>query len=242
MSDPEKKGFADKFHAWVQTAGIVIASFWGVYAFVYKEITIPESAPVNVSIDLELEKTGKNYIDVADEKSLIAVEMKASASNPSPRKLYLLPNYWVVYGIRLRPGASEIFNEQAYDKIADYTIEKHNDRTSQDVVALGTIFPDDVLNPGEKIVRKIVLHVPPGKYDLLFAHSSIPSVTKEWKNRQFALDWKLKKEDNSVHPSWYSEENNGVRGKPLDEEQIKKIENIYELQVAVKSSEISLWQ
>lgn len=123
---------------------------------------------------------------------MIAVEMQASASNPSPRRVYLLPNYWVVYGIRIRPGANETFNEQAYDKIADFAIEKHNERTSDDVIAIGIMFTDSVLNPGEKIVRKLVLHVPPNKYDLLHAQSEMPTSTKEWENR-LALEWKLKK-------------------------------------------------
>jgi hypothetical protein len=240
MSDLEKKGFAGNFHAWVQTAGIIVASAWGVYVFAYKEIAIPKSAPVNVSIDLQLQKTGKNYINVVDEKSLIAVEMQASASNPSTRKVYLLPNYWVVYGIRIRPEASETFNEQAYDKIGDFTIEKHNERTSDDVVAIGIMFFDGVLNPGEKIVRKLVIHVPPNKYDLLHAYTHIPTSTKEWENR-LALEYKLKKEDNQVLESWYHVESNGER-KLLDDEQITKTANIYELQSAVKYSELSLWR
>lgn len=40
----------------VQTTAIVLAGVWALYTFVYKEILLPKSAPVNVSIDLQLKK------------------------------------------------------------------------------------------------------------------------------------------------------------------------------------------
>jgi hypothetical protein len=74
--------FSKELNTWVQTVGILIAAVWGVYTFIFKEIWIPESAPVNVTVDLQLNKLGvSNSTDKSGSKQLMAVQMKLSAAN-----------------------------------------------------------------------------------------------------------------------------------------------------------------
>src|SRR5690349_16115704 len=41
----QKRTFAEQLNTWMQIAGILIAAVWGVYTFVFKEITTPKAAP-----------------------------------------------------------------------------------------------------------------------------------------------------------------------------------------------------
>ena len=76
----------------------------GCWTFIFKEIEVPKSAPVNISLNLQLKKieTPQN------NEVLSAIEMKISATNPSTREIYLLPNAWVAYGghIAASPASS----------------------------------------------------------------------------------------------------------------------------------------
>src|SRR6266513_4802955 len=116
-TDPPKRSLGERLNTWVQTIGILIAAAWGVYTFVHKEITAPRAAPVNISLDLQLKKLGANE----PNKELVAVELKASATNPSTREIHLLPNLWTAYGINVvaaKPNDSD-FRKLLVSSLAD---------------------------------------------------------------------------------------------------------------------------
>jgi hypothetical protein len=71
----------DTIRSWITTIGVVIALAWGVCTFIYKEILEPESAPVNVSIDLGIQAAGIEK-DV-DPNTLSAVRAYARGSGSS---------------------------------------------------------------------------------------------------------------------------------------------------------------
>ena len=109
MARSSERTIGQEVNTWVQTFGILVAAAWGVYTFIYKEIVLPKSAPVNISVNLELKTIGpSNPQETEAKKQLIAVEMKVSATNPSPREVYLLPSIWFAYGYVDRP-TDEIF-------------------------------------------------------------------------------------------------------------------------------------
>jgi hypothetical protein len=68
----KERTIGETINTWMQIAGILLAGAWGVYTFFEKEVFIPKSAPVNISINLQLKKVGTGS---ASQASLAAVEM-----------------------------------------------------------------------------------------------------------------------------------------------------------------------
>src|SRR6266404_5182874 len=83
----------------MQIVGILIAAIWGVYTFFEKEVFIPKSAPVNISVNLQLKKVATGS---GNQAGLTAVEMNVSATNPSTREIHLLPSAWSARGVRIK--------------------------------------------------------------------------------------------------------------------------------------------
>ncbi len=94
MTTPTKRTFGETLNTWVQTVGILIAAAWGVWTFYFKEVDAPKSAPVNISMNLQLKTLGV----VRDKEEFVVVEMKVTATNASPRKIYLLRSAWIAMG------------------------------------------------------------------------------------------------------------------------------------------------
>src|SRR5438128_1254137 len=103
MADETKRTLAQEISSWMQILGIVIAAAWGAWTFVYKEIVVPKSAPVNVTVDLELKKIAGGQPG-ENKKKLIPVQFKVSAKNPSSREIYLLPSVWMAIGVKVASG------------------------------------------------------------------------------------------------------------------------------------------
>src|SRR5438093_325085 len=113
----KNRSFGESLNTWVQAIGIIIAACWGVYTFGYKEIMVPKSAPVNITLNLQLKKIG----GAPAKGDLVAVEMRASATNPSSRDIHLLPNAWIAYGIGITaiPGDESGVTKAAEARLAD---------------------------------------------------------------------------------------------------------------------------
>jgi hypothetical protein len=187
----QKRTFGETLNTWVQTIGICIAAVWGFYTFVYEKIFIPKTSPVNVTLNLEVKKIGNS----AAELGLTAVEMTASATNPSSRRIYLLPSAWIAYGVCMTAAENDdtAFNKKALTALRDAEnvsmVQRHAKRLSSTVVAMGPLFVDNALEPGEKLVRHVVFYVPIKKYDLLNLISLMPNTDKETSRIEF--QWEL---------------------------------------------------
>jgi len=116
MANSQEQASKKEIHIWVQTIGIGVATFWGIYTFIHKEIFIPMNAPTSISLNLQLRETGRSHI-VAKKKALIAIEMKASAKNTSSKTIYLLPNIWEAYGSKVEAINDDSFNKKATGSI-----------------------------------------------------------------------------------------------------------------------------
>lgn len=179
---------AERVRTWVQTIGtiiqsigIIIAAIWAYYTFVYKEFTAPMSAPVNVSIDLTLRKTGLND---TDNKNLSAIEVAVSAHNPSSRTVNLLPSVYSIYGLKVgvRHASESDLSEEAsstasklnQESLAD--IGRHWNEQEVALVAMGNLYLNKVLRPNEKIKRTLVIYVPTNMYDKVEGTVYIPIV------------------------------------------------------------------
>jgi hypothetical protein len=186
MPNAQEKSFGEKFNIWVQTIGIIIGSIvvflWGVTTFVYEKIWVPKSAPVNVSLDIALKKTG--ICEIKENKNqapLAAIELKITAKNPSTRAVPFLPSSFFVFGYKIAgtDGNDEDFSKRSDEVLKDFysgTISRrHSMIKTVKVVAVGDLFIDSGLKPAEVVSTSRVFHIPSGEYDMLEAVAFIPS-------------------------------------------------------------------
>jgi hypothetical protein len=176
-SNSKKRSFGERVNTWVQTIGIVIAAIWAAWAFIYKEITVPKTAPVNITLNLQVKKIG-----VGPAKgNLTAVELKATATNPSLREIHLLPSAWVAYGSSITAAETDEtdFSKDAVSTLRDtnsvYTMQRHAKQGRNSIVALGRLFGDEVLEPSETIGRTVLFYIPKDNYDLINLIAMMPS-------------------------------------------------------------------
>jgi hypothetical protein len=192
-------------NTWVQTLAIIAAGIWAIiYTFVYKEVLLPATAPVNISVDLAI----KQAAVVTDAKrDLIAVEMKIIAVNPSSRILHLLPSPWLVSGYTVVPRkiVEQPFAQEDVSLALLSTtgkIERHSEIGLSALVAIGRLFNNTVLNPGEKLQRIIVFHVPPATYDMLDVIVTMTLTTTD--PRGFEVKWSIDPTNRFLRETWFT--------------------------------------
>jgi hypothetical protein len=230
-----QRNLGKSINTWVQTMGILIAAAWGVYTFVYKEITVPKSAPVNITLNLQLKKIGTG----ATQGNLMAVEMRCSATNPSSRPIYLLPSAWIAYGVTIAPIDNDAnFDQTAVTALSDSATltpaNRHAGIQKSVVVATGRLLADTMLKPGETAGRTIVFYVQKAEYDLVDLTVAMPSTADA---RGIALEWTLG-EKSALVPAIYRLSKDAKRTPMTESEYSVKP---YELQQAQANAEISLW-
>lgn len=233
--------FGEQFRAWVQTSVLIAATVWGVYTFVYKEITVPRSAPVNISVNLALKKIGASIRQSRDEMGLVAVEMRVSATNPSHRQVDLFPSVWIAHGLTIAPSQkdSASFTGLANEALKSGGYEERNTKiTAETIVATGRLFPDTALKPGETVSRILIIHVPVDRYDVLMVESMIPSAANA---RRVELVWTLGA-DSSLIPTMYHIGDNGQRAPMSRDKDGSYSDAKLDLQMATSVSQLSLWQ
>lgn len=243
MGSVVNRSRSKEINTWTQTAGIIVAAIWGIYTFGYKEIFIPNTAPVNISMDLQLQKVG---ISNKKKNRLIAVEMKVSATNPSSRGVKLLPSIWIAYGEKLVfIDENTLFNKKLNSALNiqnESFKQKHVESKFIATVAGGNLFLDDYLKPKETRTRTIIFHVPDKKYDVLEVKAIMPSgedtgiVKLKWR-----FDENLKAPFLDYYP--VDKKGNVGRSRITDHVKLKDLdENKIKLRNSISSSRLSLLQ
>jgi hypothetical protein len=257
---PSGRSLGQEISSWVQTVGILIAAAWGGYTFIYKEVVLPNSAPVNISVDLQLKKIGQMgpnaapLSEVSDDKTngpqgidkkkqLIGVEMRISAINPSPRDVYLLPSAWFAYGIIDR-ASDDLSNETAALILNARTgtyILRHAVPAEVSLVAVGSLLPDYGLRPNEKAVHTDIIYVPAGKYDRILVEGTLITASKRAK---LTVQWKwIKDKDKEfLAPQLYRVGANNEQIELTKDEQDYYFREEGGIQLEYASGQISLWQ
>ncbi len=196
MKQETKRTTGEIVNTWAQTIAIFVAGVWAVYTFWHSQFAVPESAPVNVSVNLQLKKAGS----VTGSDALVAVEVKFAATNPSSRIVYLLPCMWAAFGDKMQRLPEDEYVEQKLQDIASKALDspKPKDveryvasKEGRKVVALGRLFSDTALNPGETIQRTVVFNVPEGRFDVITIKAFVPNMTK---SEGLHLRWTLNKD------------------------------------------------
>jgi hypothetical protein len=240
----KKLVFAELFNKWAQSIGIVVAAIWGAYTFIYKEIMLPQESPINISVNLQLKKAGTGK----PKASLIPVEMRISATNPSSRTIYLLPGYWIAWGYQTTPkddnDPSAFYERMAEEMNAQngqYS-ERHSASSPRSIVAGGSLFSDDSLSPNETLTRTIMFYAPRDKYDSVLAQINMPSIEAK---EGLQVQWRVNKEDSTVEGILYLVNKQGERTLAKRDEKghlaDQKVKDM-EYQMTTTSAEIPLWK
>jgi len=240
MADATKRSLGQEINSWVQTIGIVIAAAWGTWTFVYKEIVVPKSAPVNVTVDLELKKIAGGQPG-ANKKKLIPVELRVSAKNPSSREIYLLPSVWMAYGVKVASNEHALGDVPAVTSHNEESFsQRHADVAESVIVAFGGLVEDDSLKPNEVTARTFIFYVPQNEYDYIDLVTVIPTVAKKG---AVDLEWKLGAKG-QLEPTWYRLDAKGTQQGVIKGEDVSSYSttNQLELQRSITRATLSLWQ
>jgi hypothetical protein len=234
----KKRSLGETLNTWTQIIAIFIAAVWGVYTFIFKEIMLPKSAPVNISINLQLKKIGTGAI----KANLTAVEMKISATNPSTREIHLLPSAWIAQAMRIDGAEKDETNfaDATANALRDprniYTVQRHAERKDSTIVAAGFLFADEGLRPNEAITRTIIFYVPRDEYDLINVTAKMPSGEDVSRIR---LEWVLNKEEQDLDAAFYRV-NENREGTPITAKDAYSDKRA-KLEWTQANSQISLW-
>jgi hypothetical protein len=245
-TNSEERFWPQSFNTWMQTAnsivqivGILVAAVWAGYTFVWKEFWVPASAPVNITLKLDLKKSGIT----STGNRLIAIEMRISASNPSSRVIHLIQDGWYVYADKLvvnKDDDDKAFYDHARRSLNSNT-ETYEDKfvaTKRSVlVAAGHAFNDTALKPGETISRTEIFHIPAGEYDILDATVRMPSATDA---DGIVVEWTVD-ENWRPHPTPYRASAGGGRQPLKTDKNGFFLEKDIGFQYAGADSRLSLW-
>lgn len=241
MSDATgKKGFARVTNLWVQSIAIVVAGLWGVYVFVFEEFAKPATAPINLSTEISVHRAGVRPVANSGEPPLLAIELDVTATNPSTRTVYVLPNYWIATGLRVSGQGDRAWVQSANNAVAQrgpVASGEHYQIASSQAVAFGSLIPDSALMPNERATRSYVFYVPDGAYDLIDIQSALPSVSQP---NSADVSWQLDPATGVVSPTVYLIDH-GVRRQLRPEEVSSYGERPPNLQMVETRRQLSLW-
>ena len=210
----EQQTLGKTINTWVQTLGIVFAGAWAGYEFLYKEIYLPQVAPVNISVDLELSRIAQDYPGrPSDLLKLIPVQLKVSAKNPGSRPINILTSRFAVHGIKVNNSTG---GETGFYKRFAETINAADSRRFEslsaiekdpELIAGGRLLVDTVLNPDEQIMRNLIVYVESGKYDKLEATVNVASARDA---ESFGVAWTSEGGLPTENAWWFDDSGNQI--------------------------------
>jgi hypothetical protein len=177
-------------HNWIQSVGIVVAATWGAYTFIWKEILVPEMAPASLSLQVTVSPSRRLRPSSAPGQPNLELELEITATNSSNRNLYLLPSFWQLQGVRLRQdGEDPAFAERATEVLYLLGRQDRAERFAPAepgrTLSTGWLFLDDVIHPGEKLSRNLLLRLPARRYQAATFDLLIPTLTQPPKQQLF---------------------------------------------------------
>ena len=225
------------FQSWATTIGIIIAGVWAVYTFVYKEIIIPETSPINVSVNLSIKEAG-TASDNPTGSALSAVEVALTASNPSARTVYILGGAFAIFGQHVTsPKASDKFVDDVRSDLSEsngYYAEKYAVASAAEFLAGGQPIEDFALRPGESARRSVIIHFPRKAYDQMLVRVYIPTVGSLEGRKEVSVKWGFSPD---LGFTVYRIDN----GKQIENVMEDKFLELLGFQVFTTSAQLSLW-
>jgi hypothetical protein len=241
MEEHVRRTTAQQINTWVQTVALSFATLWGACTWYYAQVIVPRSAPINITVDLDLKKVGQSGIMASiSNDALLPIEMRLVAKNPSSRPVFLLPSHWVAWG-RITVAARERDPFKLGTSITStsdtWTLQRHARVSDSVVVAYGRLLKDEVLKPNEILTRTVIFYVPPNKYNSILVRSDIPS-----DNREGAVDleWRPDEKTDDLNVTMYRIGQHGERVKMERDKDGGYSDPQLELQAAFSEAEVSL--
>lgn len=157
-------------HEWIRSGGVLIAATsgaWGVYTFVWKDILVPSWQPASLNLEASLRPVPDRPA-TADGLEMV---LEVKATNASSRRVYPLANIWYVNGIKREPRpAAMVRSDRLFKKESNQVLRgvglQHAERgvisTTGELLAVGRVFDDDIIDPGNSVNRSILIHIPKG--------------------------------------------------------------------------------
>ncbi len=159
---------SEHLQQWTQTLVLLIGAVWGIYTFWYKDIWVPSLQPANLTLDSTITPVAGSVARTGDRETILQVK----ATNSSTRPVYLLGNYWLLTGLpRITNQPPIPTTEEQLLPLANQVMQQDNLSHFESAVpiqqdpvflAVGRLFDDDVIQPGETIRRSLLVRIPRG--------------------------------------------------------------------------------
>ena len=200
-------------HEWTKSLAVVVASLWGVYTFVWKDILVPSWAPASLVIEVTAQP-GRQRAAVGEPQAPVSfpVEIQVTVTNPTNRPLYLLANVWWASSIQRQEAANgSSFESAANEALIRYTTinaERGQKLVSSRVLATGRLFADSQIQPGEKLSGDFSITLPSATSGVAFrlilpALTRNPNPDPDRPSRLFGgrrMSWAYSEQVDSVYP------------------------------------------
>jgi len=200
-------------HEWTRSLAVVVASLWGVYTFVWKDILVPSWAPASLVIEVTAQpEKRKPAVGVPQSAGSLPIQIQVTATNPTNRPLYLLANVWWAASIQRQEAANgSTFESAANEALIRYTMmnaERGQKLVSGRVLATGRLFADSQIQPGEKLSGDLSITLPSATSGVVFrlilpALTRNPNPDPERPSRLFGgrrISWAYSEQVDSVYP------------------------------------------
>jgi hypothetical protein len=158
---------SELLHEWIRLGGTLIALTWAIYTFIYKDIYVPSQQPAHLNLEASLKPVPDRPTTAGDLEMLLEIK----ATNSSSRRVYPLANIWTLRAINIDPrtgsredGELEFIqksNEELKGDRVQHT-ELGVKRSAEKLIAIGRLFGDDFINPGNTKNRSILVNIPTG--------------------------------------------------------------------------------
>ena len=200
-------------HEWTKSLAVVVASLWGVYTFVWKDILVPSWAPASLVIEVTAQP-GRQRAAVGEPQAPVSFPLlfQVTATNPTQRPLYLLPGVWWAESVERQETAKGLsFETAANEELFQPTLmhaERGKKFVSRGVLATGRLFPDNQILPGEKLSREFSITMPSKASGVAF-QLILPALTRnprsgqERTSRLFGrrqMSWAYSEQEDRVFP------------------------------------------
>jgi hypothetical protein len=156
---------SELLHEWIRLGGTLIALTWAIYTFIYKDIYVPSQQPAHLNLEASLKPVPDRPTTAGDLEMLLEIK----ATNSSSRRVYLLANIWKLREMnaapRTGPRAEREFIQEVNGELKNDSVlhmERGVQRQSGKLIAIGRLFGDDFINPGNTKNRSILVSIPKG--------------------------------------------------------------------------------
>jgi len=190
---------SEHLQQWTQTLVLLIGAVWGIYTFWYKDIWVPSLQPANLTLDITITPVAGSVARTGDRETIL----EAKATNSSTKPVYLLGSYWLLTGLpRITYQPLIPATEEQLLPLANQVLQQDNLSHFESAVpiqqdpvflAVGRLFDDDVIQPGETTSRSLLVRIPRG-IQALDLRALLPLLHRRPNQTLFngrTLGWKL---------------------------------------------------